>query len=74
MSARRLTVSTLANLADATDRRGSRQDVGMSLSRLGWLLTVLICLITGGILLLEHYRGYPALALAIAIAAAINLF
>jgi len=48
--------------------------VGMSLSRIAWLLTVLVCLITGGVLLLEHYRGYPAVALAIALAAAINLF
>jgi len=31
-------------------------------------------LATAAILLLEHYRGYPAIALAIAIAAAINLF
>jgi hypothetical protein len=46
----------------------------MSLSRIAWLLTVVVCLITGLILLLEHYRGYPAIALAIAIAAAINLF
>jgi hypothetical protein len=46
----------------------------MSLSRIGWLLTVIVCLVTGGILLLEHYRGYPAIALALAVAAAINLF
>ena len=45
----------------------------MSLSRLAWLLTVMTCLITGGVLLLDHYRGYPAIALAIAVAAAINL-
>ena len=46
----------------------------MSLSRIAWMLTVVICLVTGGVLLLDHYQGYPAVALAIAIAAAINLF
>jgi hypothetical protein len=46
----------------------------VSLQRVAWLLTVVVCLIVAGILLLEHYRGYPAVALAVAIAAAINLF
>ena len=45
----------------------------MSLSRLAWLVTVVICLVIAFVLLLDHYRGYPAIALAIAIAAAINL-
>lgn len=45
----------------------------MSLSRLGWLLTVITCLIVATILLLDHYRGYPAVALAVGVAAAINL-
>jgi hypothetical protein len=45
----------------------------VSLSRIGWLLTVIACLITGLVMLLEHYRGYPAVALTVAAAAAINL-
>jgi hypothetical protein len=45
----------------------------VSLSRFAWLLTVIACLITAGAMLLEHYRGYPALALVVGIAAAINL-
>jgi hypothetical protein len=45
----------------------------VSLSRLGWLLTVIACLITAGVMLLRHYGGYPAVALAVGIAAAINL-
>ena len=45
----------------------------MSLSRIAWLLTVVACLITAAVMLLEHYRGYPAVAVAVAIAAAINL-
>ena len=59
-------------LADTT-RRFARQDIAVSLSRVAWALTVLICLIVGLVLLLDHYQGYPAVALAIAIAAAINL-
>jgi hypothetical protein len=47
--------------------------VRVSLSRFSWLVTVVVCLVVGGVLLLDHYRGYPAVALAIAIAAAINL-
>jgi hypothetical protein len=47
----------------------------VSLSRFAWLLTVIACLITGGAMLLEHYQAerYPAVALAVGIAAAINL-
>jgi hypothetical protein len=54
-------------------RLPTRQDTPVSLTRIAWLLTVAACLITAGAMLLEHYRGYPALALAVAIAAAINL-
>ncbi|MGD1049840.1 MAG: hypothetical protein ABR947_02065 [Solirubrobacteraceae bacterium] len=45
----------------------------MSLSRIAWLLTVIACFITAAVMLLQHYRGYPAVALAVGIAAAINL-
>lgn len=45
----------------------------MSLSRIAWALTVAVFLITGLVLLLKDYQGYPAIALAIAIAAAFNL-
>ena len=45
----------------------------MSLSRIGWLITTIICLIVGSVLLLDNYGGYPAVALAVALAAAINL-
>jgi hypothetical protein len=46
----------------------------MSLSRLPWLLTVLACLITAVLLVLAHYRGYAAVAIAVGVSAAINLF
>jgi hypothetical protein len=46
----------------------------MTLSRLPWLLTVLACFVTAALLVLSHYRGYAAVAIAVGIAAAINLF
>jgi hypothetical protein len=45
----------------------------VSLSRIAWLATVIACLITAVVMLLKDYRGYPAVALAVALAAAINL-
>jgi hypothetical protein len=43
------------------------------LSRIAWLVTVVICLITALILLLSGYDGYAGVTLAVALAAAINL-
>jgi hypothetical protein len=43
------------------------------LSRLAWLLTVGICLIAALVLLLSGYDGYAGVALAVGIAAGINL-
>jgi len=60
--------------ADATRRRPTRKDSGVSLQRIAWLSTVVVFLVIALILLLRNYHGYPALALAIAAAAAINLF
>jgi hypothetical protein len=45
----------------------------MQLSRLAWLVTVGVCLITALILLLSGYDGYAGVTLAVAVAAAINL-
>ena len=45
----------------------------MPLSRIAWLITVGICLITSLILLISGYLGYAGVLLAIAISAAINL-
>ena len=44
------------------------------LNRIAWLVTVGLCLITSLILLLSGYDGYAGVTLAVAIAAAINLF
>jgi hypothetical protein len=57
----------------AARRLATRQDTPVSLSRLAWLLTVIACMITAAVMLLKDYRGYPAVAVAVAIAAAINL-
>ncbi len=46
----------------------------MDLGRIGWLATVLLCLIIVLILALQGYLGYAAVTFAVAIAAAINLF
>jgi hypothetical protein len=43
------------------------------LSRLAWLITVGICLIAALVLLLSGYDGYAGVALAVGIAAGINL-
>jgi hypothetical protein len=43
------------------------------LSRIAWLITVAICLITSLILLISGYLGYAGVLLAIAVSAAINL-
>ena len=45
----------------------------MPLSRIAWLVTVAICLVAALILLLSGYDGYAGVALAVALAAAINL-
>jgi hypothetical protein len=46
----------------------------MQLSRIAWLVTVGICLVAAVILLLSGYDGYAGVAVAVAIAAAINVF
>ena len=45
----------------------------MSVTRIAWLVTVLVSLLTGVLLLLSGYKGYAGLGLAVAISAAINL-
>ncbi len=45
----------------------------MRLSRLPWLLTVLACFITAGLLVVSNYHGYAEVAVAVGIAAGVNL-
>jgi hypothetical protein len=46
----------------------------MPFPRLAWLVTVLVCLLAAVILLLSGYVGYAGVAVAVGIAAGINLF
>jgi hypothetical protein len=46
----------------------------MAITRIAWLTTVLIALITALLLGLEGYVGYAGLGVAVAVSAAINLF
>ena len=50
------------------------QNRRVDLARIGWLVTVLICLVAVLILTIQGYLGYAGVTLAVAIAAAINLF
>jgi hypothetical protein len=45
----------------------------VNLARIGWLTTVLACLIAVLILAIQGYYGYAGVTLAVAISAAINL-
>lgn len=45
----------------------------MPLARIAWLVTVLVCLVVALALLLGGYQGYAAVALAVGLAAAVNL-
>ena len=45
----------------------------MDLARIGWLATVVACLIAVLILVLQGYYGYAGVTLVVAISAAINL-
>jgi hypothetical protein len=45
----------------------------MPFSRIAWIVTVLVAVLTGLFLLLAGYTGYAILSLAVAASAAINL-
>ncbi|MGH2834358.1 MAG: hypothetical protein ACRDK2_16430 [Solirubrobacteraceae bacterium] len=45
----------------------------MSFSRVAWILTVLVWVITAVLLLLAGYTGYAGLSIAVGVSAAINL-
>ena len=50
------------------------QNTAVDLGRIAWLGTVLVCLVTVLILVLQGYYGYAAVTFAVALAAGINLF
>jgi hypothetical protein len=45
----------------------------VSLPKIAWLVTVVLCVISAVILLLSGYLGYAGVVLAVALSAAINL-
>jgi hypothetical protein len=53
---------------------GEGENATVELARIGWLATVVACLIAVLILVLQGYIGYAAVTLAVAISAAINLY
>ena len=53
---------------------GSATIFPMTFERVAWSLTVFVALLTALFLLLAGYHGYAGLSIAVAAAAAINLF
>lgn len=45
----------------------------MPFSRLAWIVTVLVAVITAVLLLLAGYTGYAGLSIAVGVSAAVNL-
>jgi hypothetical protein len=66
---RETVVTTLTPDADGRIRNNQR----VSISRIAWLVTVLVALITALLLALSGYTGYAGLGVAVAASAAINL-
>jgi hypothetical protein len=46
---------------------------GVTIGRIAWLVTVLVCVLAGVALLLSGYQGYGAVVLVVGVTAAINL-
>jgi len=49
------------------------QDRTMTLSRITWAVVLFICLVGAVLLMIAGYRGYSVLAVAVGLAAALNL-
>jgi hypothetical protein len=60
------------NLTGSPSPAAARMSL-MDLGRIAWIVTVLVCLVTAVILLLEGYYGYAAVTIAVAVSAFINL-
>jgi hypothetical protein len=50
-----------------------RKNRAMAITRIAWLVTVTVALVTALLLLLSGYVGYAGLGIAVAASAAINL-
>lgn len=58
---------------DAQTGHPARHNGGMRLARIAWLMTTLGCLVAALVAVADGYRGYAAVAFAVAVSAAINL-
>jgi hypothetical protein len=58
---------------DGDRSENSRVKGPVDFTRLAWLVTVLACLVTVLILVIQGYVGYAAVAFAVALSAAINV-
>jgi hypothetical protein len=50
-----------------------RKNAPMAITRIAWLATVLVALITAALVAVSGYVGYALLGVAVALSAAINL-
>ena len=50
-----------------------RKNAPMAITRIAWLTTVLVALITAALVAVSGYVGYALLGVAVALSAAINL-
>ncbi len=62
----------MAKLTPRADGR-IRHNAGMTITRIAWIVTVLVALLTALLLLVSGYTGYAGLGVAVAASAAINL-
>jgi hypothetical protein len=64
--------TSAAKLTPPADGR-IRKNVAMAMTRIAWIATVFVALLTALLLLLSGYTGYAGLGVAVAASAAINL-
>ena len=65
--------ATRARVGDKAAAGRGGDNAVVDLARIGWLVTVAVCLIAVLILALQGYLGYAAVTFAVALSAAINL-
>ncbi|GAC1437438.1 MAG: hypothetical protein NVSMB51_11410 [Solirubrobacteraceae bacterium] len=63
----------LPAVADVARVLPARDNTRVSLLRIAWIVTVLICLVTAVLLVLSGYKGYAGVFVAVGLAAAINV-
>ena len=58
---------------EPVDVASPEQNATVDLARIAWIVTVLACVVTIAILVLEGYYGYALVTFAVAVSAGINL-